>query len=128
MLIPQFATDLVEYVLSSRWRKEWRRYLNDDPNRFAIIRWARFLAWYCVKRAEGQTNKFENNFDDIHYGLLASYTGHLGTNDKGLAEATLAIFPKMRVVRLAELDTLEVARDPLSVGANVVISGWKRIL
>jgi hypothetical protein len=107
--LPQFATDLVEYVLSSRWRKEWRRYLDDDANRFAIIRWARFLAWYCVKRAEGQTKKFENNFDDIHYGLLASYTGHLGTNDKGLQEATVAIFPGLRVIRLENLQSYKRA-------------------
>jgi len=104
--LPQLATDLVETQFSRWWRKEWRRYVDDDPHRFAVIRWARFLAWYFVKRAEGQTHKFANNFDDAHYGLLASYTGHLGTDDRGLEEAALAIFPSLRVVRLNHLETL----------------------
>jgi hypothetical protein len=59
--------------------------------------------WYCLKCAEGQTFKYENNFDDAHYGLLASYAGHLGTDDKGLAEAAAAIFPGLRVIGLADL-------------------------
>jgi hypothetical protein len=101
--LPQLATDLVETRFFKWWRKEWRRYVNEDPHRFAVIRWARFLAWYFVKRAEGQTHRFANNFDDIHYGLLASYTGHLGTDDRGLEEATLAIFPSLRIVRLSDL-------------------------
>ena len=93
MQLSQFATYLVETRYQIWWRWEWRRYLNEDTPHFAILRWARFLAWYFVKRADGQTKKFANNFDDAHYGLLASYTGHLGTNDRGLEEAARAIFP-----------------------------------
>lgn len=74
-----------------------------DPNRIALIRWSRFVAWYCLRRAEGLRVKFENNFDDAHYGLLASYTGHLGTDDKGLVEAATTIFPGIRVVTLSQL-------------------------
>ena len=101
--LPQLATDLVETQFPIWWRREWRQYVNDDPHHFAIIRWARFLAWYFVKRAEGQTQKFANNFDDVHYGFLASYTGHLGTHDRGLEEAARAIFPSIRVFRLNDL-------------------------
>jgi hypothetical protein len=95
----------VETQFPKWWRPEWRQYIHSDPHRFAVIRWARFLAWYFVKRAEGQTKKFVNNFDDAHYGFLASYAGHLGTHDKGLAEATQAIFPSLRVLRLDDLQT-----------------------
>ena len=97
------VTDLVEKFFSPRWRAHWRPLAVADPNLIALIRWARFVAWYCVRRAEGQQNKYENNFDDAHYGLLGSYTGHLGTHDKGLAEATTSIFPGVRVLTLSNL-------------------------
>jgi hypothetical protein len=97
------VTDLVERFLHERWRREWRRQVDNDPNRFAVVRWARFVAWYCLRRAEGHTRKYENNFDDAHYGLLASYAGHLGTADKGLREAATTIFPKLRVLDLGGL-------------------------
>ena len=91
------------------WRREWRQRAEANANRFAVIRWLRFFLWYCLKRIDGQTRKFENNFDDAQYGLLASYTGHLGTDDHGLRDAAQAIFPGLRVVGLANLENDEVA-------------------
>jgi hypothetical protein len=105
---PDLVTDLVEKYFGPRWRAQWHPLVTADPNRFALIRWARFVAWYCLRRAEGLLFKYENNFDDAHYGLLGSYTGQLGTHDKGLAEATTSIFPGVRVLTLSELVPLPV--------------------
>ncbi len=80
------------------WRPEWDNTLLTDSNRFAIARWARFFAWYCMRRAHGEKGKFKNNFDDAMYGLLASYTDHLGTHDEGLKRAVKAIFPGVMIV------------------------------
>lgn len=100
---PDLVTDLVERYFGPRWRADWSPRVLADPNRFAVVRWARFIAWYCVLRAEGQTKKYENNFDDAHYGLLASYTGTLGSNDRGLNDAFTAIFPKAQALSLEAL-------------------------
>lgn len=97
------VTDLVETFFGKVWRPEWRQQVASDPNRFAVIRWARFVAWSCVKRAAGQTVKYENNFDDAHYALLGSFTGHLGTDDRKLGEAAMSIFPGICVLELAAL-------------------------
>ena len=82
-----------------RWRPEWTDRLATDPNQFALARWARFVTWYLMRRISGQTFKFENNIDDAIYGFIASFTGHLGTNDGGLRRAALAIFPNMQILR-----------------------------
>jgi hypothetical protein len=100
---PQLVTALVERYFGKVWRPEWRQQVEADPNRFAVVRWARFVAWYCLKRGEGQTYKYKNNFDDAHYGLLASYTGHLGTGDKGLQLVSRTIFPDLRIIEFSDL-------------------------
>lgn len=92
--------DLINALLKAYapWRQEWTSTIANDPNRFALVRWIQFVLWYCMKRIDGQTKKFENNFDDAIYGLLASYTDHLCTNDGGLQRAVKAIFPHIRVL------------------------------
>lgn len=103
---PELVRPIVTELYYPRWRSEWTSTLANDPNRFAVVRWARFVGWYCMRHITGQTHKFENNFDDAIYGLLASYTGHLGTNDCGLQQAAQAIFPGLRIVdqqRLIEI-------------------------
>jgi hypothetical protein len=99
----QRVTDLIEKFAPRYWRKEWRKSLDLDRNRIAIIRWGRFFAWYCAKLAAGGSHRFENNYDDIHYGLLSSYSGFLGTSDVGLIEATRGIFPKVNILGLEGL-------------------------
>jgi hypothetical protein len=94
----QLVKPILTELYRSRWLPEWTISLVDDPNRFAVARWARFVGWYCMRHIVGQTVKFENNFDDATYGLLASYTGHLGTNDRGLQQAAQAIFPGIRIL------------------------------
>ena len=81
-----------------RYRSEpWQRQLKAFPDRCAAGRWARLILWYFVKWAVGETSKFKNNWDDMHYALVASYTGHLATHDKGLAEAMAVVFPDCAV-------------------------------
>lgn len=93
---PDLVKPFISGPYAGRWRAEWTNSLAADPNRFALVRWIRFVGWYCMRRIEGETRNFENNFDDATYGLLASYTGHLGTNDHGLQRAAKAIFPGIR--------------------------------
>jgi hypothetical protein len=98
--------DLIKPFLSlyaARWRPEWTRTIANDPHHFALVRWIRFVGWYCMRRIDGETYKFDNNFDDAIYGLLASYTGHLGTDDRGLRTAMEAIFPGIRLLGLKSL-------------------------
>jgi hypothetical protein len=105
---PDLMKPFVNGPYAGRWRAEWTSTLATDPNRFALIRWTRFVGWYCMRRITGETYKFENNFDDATYGLLASYTGHLGTNDRGLQQAVEAIFPGIKILdqqRLVEIST-----------------------
>lgn len=99
LLVKPFVT----HLLHSRWRPEWTSTLERYPNRFAVVRWARFVGWYCMRRILGETAGFENNFDDATYGLLASHTGHLGTNDRGLQRTALAIFPGLRILNQTRL-------------------------
>jgi hypothetical protein len=92
---------IVETAEAARmpWRKEWHWRAESNPNCFAVTRWLMFLRWYVLKHVvDGQTREFANNFDDVHYGLLASYTGHLGTEDNGMHKAVHAIFPGLRVI------------------------------
>jgi len=51
-----------------------------------------------MRRALGDTRKFENNWDDAQYGFLASYTGHLATGDKGLIKMVGLVFPGIHIV------------------------------
>lgn len=62
-----------------------------------VSRFARILMWYLLSRMCGARQKFENNADDAHYLLLASYTGHLATHDKALRNAARNLFPNMRL-------------------------------
>jgi hypothetical protein len=103
---PELVKPFVTGPYAARWRPEWTSTIAAAPNRFALVRWARFISWYCMRRIAGEQGKFENNFDDAVYGLLASYTGHLGTNDRGLRHAVEAIFPSVRILdqnRLIEI-------------------------
>jgi hypothetical protein len=73
------------------WR--WRKHLECFPDRLLIARRARLDLYYAIRRSLGDSRKFENNWDDIHYAIAASYTGHLATHDGGLATAAEIIAP-----------------------------------
>lgn len=77
------------------WR--WRRHLTVFPDRLLIARRVRLDLYYAIRRSLGDSRKFENNWDDIHYAIAASYTGHLATHDGGLATAAEILAPGLRV-------------------------------
>jgi hypothetical protein len=103
LLKPAQVVSLAERYCASQWRTGWRECVDRDGDRFALIRWLRFIGWYCLKRRDGQKKDFQNNFDDAEYGLLASYTGHLGTKDGGLKSAAEVIFPGVAIVGIEDL-------------------------
>lgn len=75
-------------------RKSWEDALSQYPDRFAVPRWLRLIAWYCLVRAslpEQNEARFGNNFEDAHYAFLSLYTNHLWTADKGMAAAARAV-------------------------------------
>lgn len=77
------------------WR--WRRHFGCFPDRLLIARRVRLDFYYAIRRASGDSKKFENNWDDIHYAIAASYTGHLAPHDSGLATAAEIIAPGLRM-------------------------------
>ena len=79
----------------SDWR--WRRHLECFPDRLLIGKRARLDLYYAIRRSLGDSKKFENNWDDMHYAITASYTGHLATHDAGLVRAAEIIAPNLRV-------------------------------
>jgi hypothetical protein len=95
--IPDVHVPLIQRN-NRRYRKyAWRRTLSVFPDRAAIGRWSRLIMWYAIMHAAGRTKRFDNNFDDAHYGFLASYAGHLVTHDDLLAETVSVLFPKTRI-------------------------------
>jgi hypothetical protein len=79
------------------FKAEWRTKMALRPMRFAVARWGKICLHYALKHLGGASAGFENNFDDAQYLLLASYTGHLATSDRGLREAAMVVFPKLVV-------------------------------
>jgi hypothetical protein len=77
------------------WR--WRRHLERFPDRLLIAKRARLDFYFALRRSLGDSRKFENNWDDIHYAISASYTGHLATHDAGLARAAEILAPGLRI-------------------------------
>lgn len=85
---------------------EWRAALSVFPDRHAVGRWARIIVWYCLMRSlhpTGDDHDFENNWDDAHYGFLASYTGRIATHDKGLKRLVAAVFPHVSMTRIEKV-------------------------
>lgn len=105
----QYAMKVAKYRYRAVCPMTWWPILVTNPHRLAIYRWSKLEAFYSTQYADGHTRKFENNFDDIHYALLATYTGHLGTDDKGLIEAVTTAFPGLRVIRIKDLSDLKAA-------------------
>lgn len=74
----------------------WRKHLQSFPDRLLIARRARLELYYAIRRSLGDSRKFENNWDDIHYAIAASYTGHIATHDQGLIRACEILSPGIR--------------------------------
>lgn len=53
--------------------------------------------WYSLTMSLDETREFGNNWDDAHYAILAAYTGHLWTHDRGLTALVKAVFPDVKV-------------------------------
>lgn len=82
------------------------------PDRLALGRWCRLIAWYALQMCLGRTRDFSNNWDDAHYAFLASYTGWIATPDSRLWEAVSALFPD--VVRIdVRADRARAERIPV---------------
>ena len=45
---PDLIKPFVKGPYAGRWRAEWTDSLAVDPNRFALVRWTRFVGWYCI--------------------------------------------------------------------------------
>jgi hypothetical protein len=73
----------------------WHGALSEFPDRRAVGRWSRLMLWYVMCRAAGENSR--NNWEDAHYAFIASYTGHVATEDAGLREAVEACFPNVRL-------------------------------
>ncbi len=87
-------------------RKAWRSHLGRFPERSAVGRWIRTIAWYAmdtVARPDVNDEKRGNDYDDSHYVFLSLYTNHILTQDSGLGVAAQAISGgRVRVHRSAE--------------------------
>jgi hypothetical protein len=97
--------NMADYVISKSgngpirdWR--WRRYLEGFPDRLIVAKFARLQLYYSIRRTLGDARKFENNYEDMHYAIAASYTGHIATSDTRLIRACELLAPGVRVFRL----------------------------
>lgn len=102
---PAIVTDfLYASRLNPSWRsRKWRYNLEVFPDRFAVGRWARLLAYYGIRRLmapEERGDRFSNNFEDATYAFLASYTGFLASKDIGLRRCVGDLFPNVSLVDL----------------------------
>lgn len=96
--------NMADYVISRSgkgpihdWR--WRRHLEGFPDRLIVAKLARLELYYGIRRTLGDTRKFENNYEDMHYAIAASYTGHIATSDERLIRVCELLAPGLRVVR-----------------------------
>lgn len=96
-LCPQFATALDG---GRRYRRPaWQKELRVFPDRTAIGRLLRLLAWYAMLRVrlrERSDDEYGNNYEDAMYAFLASYMFEIATNDRGLQDCVRAVFPRVR--------------------------------
>lgn len=100
---------VTDFLYANRWSpswrsRKWRHELEVFPDRFAIGRWARLLAYYGIRRllAPDETDdRFSNHFEDATYAFLASYTGFLASNDGVLRGCVNTLFPNVTFVQLA---------------------------
>lgn len=101
---PQLVTEFL-YARPTRlnWRsRKWRAQLEVFPDRLAVGRWIRLMAYYSMRRlmaAEQPDAKYSNNYEDASYAFLASYTRHLATQDGLLRECVGALFPNVTIVQ-----------------------------
>jgi hypothetical protein len=96
---PSLAADYVKNFFTTSFpAQEWREYLARFPDDLAIGVWARIIAYYQYRRAVGDKDKFENNWDDAHYAFLARFTGYIATDDKRLIRLCRLIWPDVKVV------------------------------
>lgn len=95
---PEVVVDLLTGTSAELVRRSWREHVLKDVNRYARARWIRINFWYAMNFSQGRRSKFENNYDDAVYALLASYTGHLATHDRRLRQMTSDLFPGLRVL------------------------------
>ena len=97
-LVPNFARHV---LTGTRYGSHaWRRELSTFPDRTAIGRLLRLIAWSAALRvlAPNQTDaNFSNNYEDSIYAFIASYTFEIATRDQGLRRCIDAVFPGVRI-------------------------------
>jgi hypothetical protein len=88
---------LAESADSTRFHTTaWRKALNVFPDHHAIGRWTRLVAYYGALRMckrDQREDRFSNNYEDAMYAFIASYTGHLASNDDQLWDCVSVVFP-----------------------------------
>jgi hypothetical protein len=99
---PDLVADFVARRKPSYSTPQWRSALRCFPDRCAVGRWGRIVAWYALQQAikpDRREANFENDWDDAEYAFLASYTGLLATEDRGLMGLVAAVFPQVSVIQ-----------------------------
>ena len=91
-----FSQALLNIAPSGQCGSFWRKAVREAPDRLILARTARVKFYYYVVGAI-KPSDILNNCDDMQYAVLASYTGHLATNDNGVKGCMAALFPKVRI-------------------------------
>jgi hypothetical protein len=85
--------------------RAWRKALACYPDRQAMGRWVRLMAYYAMLRVlkrDHRDDRFANNFEDATYAFLSSFAGSIATNDAILRDCSAAVFPWVTACPLTE--------------------------
>jgi len=94
---PDLVTHLAAMSSPGRDTEAWRNALAVFPDIHAAGKFIRLLLWSALRRVVKPKANLINDWDDIHYVFLASYSGHIATADRGVMEMAQAIFPDVSV-------------------------------
>lgn len=95
---PGFIASFVQQNNERVAGPEWKEHLQAFPDKHAVGRWVRLVAWYAIQHSLGRTHDFGNNYCDAEYAFAASYVGRIATTDGGLTEAIRAVFPYVDIL------------------------------
>lgn len=84
-------------------RKPWITHLPLNPDSYALGIIAKLMIWYSALYAADERRDYENATEDMQYIFLATYTGNLATQDKGMARAAKTLWPYVNIVPTSEL-------------------------
>jgi hypothetical protein len=98
VLAPNAIWTFVQRQFPAYDTPEWREVLCVFPDRHAIGRFVRLSLWQLLRagRLSAET-KLRNDWEDIQYAFMASYSSQFWTRDRDLAKAVEQLFPSVRV-------------------------------